>query len=79
MSDIDLLLVLIPGLPLSAAVVTAVFGKHVLGRQSHWPTVLAITLSLAASVVMTSSAVGLSTHSRLLLSLSLNSTPLAVS
>ena len=52
MSDIDLLLVLIPGLPLSAAVVTAVFGKHVLGRQSHWPTVLAIGLSFLASLVL---------------------------
>ncbi len=52
MSDIDLLLVLIPGLPLLAAVVTAVFGKHVLGRQSHWPTVLAIALSWVASVAL---------------------------
>jgi NADH-quinone oxidoreductase subunit L len=52
MSDIDLLLVLVPGLPLLAAVLTAVFGKHVLGRQSHWPTVLAIGLSFVASLVL---------------------------
>ncbi len=48
----NLLLVLIPALPLAAAVVTAVFGKHLLGRQSHWPTVLAIALSFVASVVL---------------------------
>jgi NADH-quinone oxidoreductase subunit L len=52
MSDIDLLLVLIPALPLAAAVVTAVFGKPLLGRRSHWPTVLALALALAASLVL---------------------------
>ena len=52
MSDIDLLLVLIPGLPLAAAVVTAIFGKPLLGRQSHWPTVLALALAFLASVAL---------------------------
>ena len=52
MSDIDLLLVLIPGLPLAAAVVTAIFGKPLLGRQSHWPTVLALAFAFLASVAL---------------------------
>ena len=50
--DIPFLLILIPLLPLAAAVLTAALGKHVLGRASHWPTVAAVALSSAASLLL---------------------------
>jgi NADH-quinone oxidoreductase subunit L len=43
---------LIPALPLSAALLTAALGKRVLRRSSHWPTVIAIALSCLASVIL---------------------------
>ncbi len=46
------LLMLIPGLPLAAAIVTAVFGPRVLRSQSHWPTVLALIGSFACSAAL---------------------------
>jgi NADH-quinone oxidoreductase subunit L len=49
MPDIRTLLILIPALPLAAAVLTAIFGRSVLGRLAHWPAVLAIAASCAAS------------------------------
>jgi NADH-quinone oxidoreductase subunit L len=52
MLDIPLLLILIPALPLAAAVLTAALGKHVLRRASHWPTVAAVALSCAASLLL---------------------------
>ncbi|MBN2477331.1 MAG: NADH-quinone oxidoreductase subunit L [Pirellulales bacterium] len=52
MDTIKTLLILIPALPLAATLLTAVLGKRVLRRQSHWPTVLAIGLSCAASLVL---------------------------
>lgn len=52
MFDISTLLVLIPALPLSATLVTALMGKRLLREQSHWPTVLAIGLACAASIVL---------------------------
>ena len=51
-SYISNLLILIPALPLLAAAVVAVFGKRVLREQSHWPVVLALAGSCAASVLL---------------------------
>src|SRR5262249_34850156 len=33
---------LIPGLPLAAAVITALLGPRLLRRQSHWPCILGV-------------------------------------
>jgi NADH-quinone oxidoreductase subunit L len=52
MLDIKTLLILIPALPLMAAILTAVFGKRVLCAQSHWPTVAALLLSFLASIAL---------------------------
>ena len=52
MFDIKMLLILIPALPLAAAILTAVLGKRVLREQSHWPTVAALLLSFVASIVL---------------------------
>jgi proton-translocating NADH-quinone oxidoreductase chain L len=41
MSDVRPFLWLIPALPLTAAVVTALFGPRLLRRHSHWPCILA--------------------------------------
>ncbi len=45
MFNVKTLLVLIPALPLAAAVLTAILGKRVLRERSHWPTVAALLLS----------------------------------
>jgi len=50
--DTKTLLILIPALPLAAAVLTAVLGKRVLRAQSHLPVVAAIALSFAASLLL---------------------------
>ena len=42
MSDLGPYLWLIPGLPLLAAAVTALFGPRFLKNQSHWPCILGI-------------------------------------
>ncbi len=52
MFDIKTLLILIPALPLAAAILTAILGKRVLREQSHWPTVAALLLSFVASIVL---------------------------
>jgi NADH-quinone oxidoreductase subunit L len=52
MPDIKTLLILIPALPLTAALVTAALGRGMLRRQSHWPTVAALILSFVASIVL---------------------------
>ena len=51
-SYIPKLLILIPTLPLLAAVVVAVLGKRVLREQSHWPVALALAGSCLASVLL---------------------------
>ena len=48
MFDMSPYLVLIPGLPLLAAIVTAFLGPRLLRRHSHWPCVIG---SLGACVV----------------------------
>jgi len=45
------LLILIPALPLSAAVLTACFGRR-LKERSHWPVVIAMALSFLASLML---------------------------
>ena len=50
MFELDTLMVLIPTLPLAAAIFTAIFGKHVLGQRAHWPTVIAIVASFLCSL-----------------------------
>ncbi|MBN2024770.1 MAG: NADH-quinone oxidoreductase subunit L [Pirellulales bacterium] len=52
MFDIPALLIVIPGLPLAAAVATAALGRPVLGPRSHVPVVLALAVSLAASLLL---------------------------
>jgi len=52
MLDIKTLLILIPALPVAAAVATAVFGPRVLRARSHLPTVVAVALSCAAAVLL---------------------------
>ncbi|MBI1901335.1 MAG: NADH-quinone oxidoreductase subunit L [Planctomycetia bacterium] len=52
MYDLGYLMVLIPALPLSAAVVTAALGKRVLREQSHWPALAAVAASFLASAVL---------------------------
>jgi NADH-quinone oxidoreductase subunit L len=52
MFDIKTLLILIPGLPLAATLLTAVLGKRVLRGRSHLPVVAAIALSFVASILL---------------------------
>jgi NADH-quinone oxidoreductase subunit L len=52
MFDIRTLLILIPGLPLAAAVLTAALGPRVLRQRSHVFVVTAIGLAFAAAVVL---------------------------
>lgn len=43
-------LLLIPAAPLASALFTAVFGARLLGKNSHWPTILAILFSCVCSL-----------------------------
>jgi NADH-quinone oxidoreductase subunit L len=52
MPEISQLLPLIPALPLAAAMLTAVLGPRLLRGRSHWPTVIALVLSCAASLTL---------------------------
>jgi NADH-quinone oxidoreductase subunit L len=53
MSDpLTTLLILIPALPLAAAVLVAVLGPRVLREHSHWPVVLAIVGSFLCSLAL---------------------------
>jgi proton-translocating NADH-quinone oxidoreductase chain L len=45
-------LLLIPGLPLLAAIITALLGKKFLKGQSHWPTIIAFALSFFFSLTV---------------------------
>ncbi|MCH8923928.1 MAG: NADH-quinone oxidoreductase subunit L [Planctomycetes bacterium] len=46
------LLILIPALPLAAALLTGLLGKRVLREKSHWPTILAIGVSFLLSLLL---------------------------
>jgi NADH-quinone oxidoreductase subunit L len=52
MLSISQLLPLIPAFPLAAAILTAVLGPRMLRERSHWPTVIALLLSCAASLLL---------------------------
>jgi NADH-quinone oxidoreductase subunit L len=52
MIDIKTLLILIPALPLAAALLTAVLGPKILRERSHWPTILALSISCLASILL---------------------------
>ena len=52
MSRIDLLIVLIPALPMLAALVTAALGRRVLGSASHLPALLATATAFVLSMVL---------------------------
>jgi NADH-quinone oxidoreductase subunit L len=52
MFDLNLLLTLIPGLPLAAAVLVGLLGRPFFKHKSHWPVVLAIGLSFVLSLVL---------------------------
>jgi NADH-quinone oxidoreductase subunit L len=52
MFELHSLIVLIPALPLAAAILTAVLGPRVLGRNAHWPAVLGIGGAFLCSVVL---------------------------
>ena len=48
--SLDLLLVLIPALPLAGALLAALLGPRLLRQHSHWPVVAGIGLSFIASL-----------------------------
>ncbi|MDH3719363.1 MAG: proton-conducting transporter membrane subunit, partial [Planctomycetota bacterium] len=50
MFSLNALMLLVPLLPLAAAIVTAVLGPRVLRQTSHWPVVVGIAASLLASL-----------------------------
>ncbi|MGW8257378.1 MAG: NADH-quinone oxidoreductase subunit L, partial [Thermoguttaceae bacterium] len=52
MNDIKTLLIMIPALPLAAAILTALFGPKLLRAKSHWPTIAALAVSCAASLML---------------------------
>ena len=52
MDTITLCLILIPALPLAAAILIALVGTRVLGEASHWPVVIAIGGSFLCSLLL---------------------------
>lgn len=52
MFDVKTLLILIPALPLAAAILTAVLGRRVLRERSHLPTVVGLLLSFVVSILL---------------------------
>jgi len=52
MFEIKTLLILIPALPLVAALVTAAMGPKLLREQSHWPTILGLIGSAILSLML---------------------------
>jgi NADH-quinone oxidoreductase subunit L len=57
MSDLYPIIWLIPGLPLIAAVVTALFGRRFLGKHSHWPAILASVGACVCAFIVLSSVI----------------------
>ena len=51
-SQLDMLMVLVPALPLAASLVTALFGAKFLKSASHWPTILALAASCVCSLML---------------------------
>ncbi|MBX7167186.1 MAG: NADH-quinone oxidoreductase subunit L [Pirellulales bacterium] len=52
MSNLDLLLVLIPALPLAAALLTGALGKNLLREQSHLPALIAMPCAFVLSLAL---------------------------
>ena len=52
MLDSRLLLILIPALPLLAAIVTAILGPRLLRGQSHWPVILGTGASFVCALLL---------------------------
>jgi NADH:ubiquinone oxidoreductase subunit 5 (subunit L)/multisubunit Na+/H+ antiporter MnhA subunit len=52
MDTITLCLILIPALPLAAAVLIGLLGLRVLKENSHWPVILAIAGSFLCSLLL---------------------------
>lgn len=52
MYDIDLLMVMIPALPLLAAIITPILGPRLLKQHSHLPAVAAMTSSFVLSIAL---------------------------
>ncbi len=52
MYDINLLMVLIPALPLAAAIITAILGPRLLKEQSHLPAIAAMASSFVLSIAL---------------------------
>lgn len=52
MYDINLLMVLIPALPLAAAIITAILGPRLLKQQSHLPAIAAMASSFVLSIAL---------------------------
>ncbi|WP_425615862.1 NADH-quinone oxidoreductase subunit L [Anatilimnocola sp. NA78] len=52
MDTISLCLILIPALPLAAAIIVALLGARVLREASHWPVVIAIAGSFLCSMLL---------------------------
>ena len=57
-SEAQTFLVMIPALPLLAAIVTALFGKSILGSKAHYPVVAGIGASCVFSLLLLSQVVG---------------------
>ncbi len=52
MIDVKTLLILIPAMPLAAALITAALGPRLLRARSHWPTIICLAISCAASLLL---------------------------
>jgi len=50
--ELERLLMLIPGLPLAAAILVGAFGRRLLKQRSHWPVMLALSVSFLLSLVL---------------------------
>jgi NADH-quinone oxidoreductase subunit L len=48
----QMLMMLVPGLPLLAAILTALFGSRLLGHRAHWPALICVPLAFVCSVVL---------------------------
>lgn len=58
MSDLGAILWLIPVLPLLAAILIAFLGPKWLGKQSHWPAIIAVALACALSFMVLGGVAG---------------------
>ena len=52
MDSLSTLILLIPALPLAAAIITAVLGPRLLRGASHWPAAVAIFVAILCSLFL---------------------------